>query len=297
MRKLTEFLDENKIQYVKEKNASEFTTFKIGGKCFAVYPENEDEFISVISFCEDNGVKYIVIGCGSNVLFSDEGYNGAVIMTQKLSKISVTDKIITAECGAQLAAVCKSAYKNGLAGLEFAYGIPGSVGGAVFMNAGAYSGEIKDVTVKVRVYSTREKRIMKFDNETCGFGYRTSAFQTGEYIILSAEFELTEADKVEIKARMDDFIGRRKSKQPLNYPSAGSAFKRYPGRYTGQMIEEAGLKGYTVGGAQVSEKHAGFIINKGGATADDVIKLIEHIKSVIKEREGIEIETEVRKID
>lgn len=297
MRKLTEFLDENKIQYVKEKNASEFTTFKIGGKCFTVYPENEDEFISVISFCEDNGVKYIVIGCGSNVLFSDEGYNGAVIMTQKLSKISVTDKIITAECGAQLAAVCKSAYKNGLAGLEFAYGIPGSVGGAVFMNAGAYGGEIKDVTVKVRVYSTKEKRIMEFDNETCGFGYRTSAFQTGEYIILSAEFELTEADKVEIKARMDDFIGRRKSKQPLNYPSAGSAFKRYPGRYTGQIIEEAGLKGYTVGGAQVSEKHAGFIINKGGATADDVIKLIEHIKSVIKEREGIEIETEVRKID
>ena len=297
MRKLTEFLDENKIQYVKEKNASEFTTFRIGGKCFAVYPENEDEFISVISFCEDNGVKYIVIGCGSNVLFSDEGYNGAVIMTQKLSKISVTDKIITAECGAQLAAVCKSAYKNGLAGLEFAYGIPGSVGGAVFMNAGAYGGEIKDVTVKVRVYSTKEKRIMEFDNETCGFGYRTSAFQTGEYIILYAEFELTEADKVEIKARMDDFIGRRKSKQPLNYPSAGSAFKRYPGRYTGQMIEEAGLKGYTVGGAQVSEKHAGFIINKGGATADDVIKLIEHIKSVIKEREGIEIETEVRKID
>ncbi len=297
MRKLTEFLDENKIQYVKEKNASEFTTFRIGGKCFTVYPENEDEFISVISFYEDNGVKYIVIGCGSNVLFSDEGYNGAVIMTQKLSKISVTDKIIKAECGAQLAAVCKSAYKNGLAGLEFAYGIPGSVGGAVFMNAGAYGGEIKDVTVKVRVYSTKEKRIMEFDNETCGFGYRTSAFQTGEYIILSAEFELTEADKVEIKARMDDFIGRRKSKQPLNYPSAGSAFKRYPGRYTGQMIEEAGLKGYTVGGAQVSEKHAGFIINKGGATADDVIKLIEHIKSVIKEREGIEIETEVRKID
>ncbi|MBQ7699104.1 MAG: UDP-N-acetylmuramate dehydrogenase [Clostridia bacterium] len=297
MDRLKRFLSDNNVYYNENKKASEFTTFRIGGECFAVYPKDEAELIKTVSFCKEFGIKYIVLGCGSNVLFSDKGYNGAVIMTQSLNAVEVNDGVIKAGCGATLISVCKAALDNGLSGIEFAYGIPGSVGGAVFMNAGAYGGEMKDIVIKVKAYSASDGKIVEFNTEKCGFGYRESVFSGGGYIILSAEMKLTRVEKTEIKAVMDDLLGRRKSKQPLNYPSAGSVFKRYPGRYTGQMIEEAGLKGYTIGGAQVSEKHAGFIINVGGATADDVIKLIDHIKEVIKDREGIDIETEVRVIE
>lgn len=297
MIKLIEFLNNRKIRYVDNKKASEFTSFRIGGECFAVYPENEDEIKETVRFCSDNGIKFVVIGCGSNVLFDDEGYNGAVIMTQSLNKVIVNGQKITAGCGATLISVCKAALENGLSGVEFAYGIPGSVGGAVFMNAGAYGGEFKDVIISVTAYSVIDDKIVIFDNESCKFGYRESVFSDGGYVILSAEIELNKSDKTEIKAKMDDLLGRRKDKQPLNYPSAGSAFKRYPGRYTGQMIEQAGLKGYSIGGAQVSEKHAGFIINKGGATAKDVTELIDFIKKTVKAREGIDIEAEIRVID
>ena len=296
MDKLKNYLIDKNITFTADKNASEFTSFRIGGSCFAVYPANESELISTAGFCKDNGIRFIVIGCGSNVLFSDKGYEGAVIMTQSINSVTVKDETVTAGCGAPLISVCKAALKNSLSGVEFAYGIPGSVGGAVFMNAGAYGGEMKDVVKSVRAYSVSDGNIIELSTEECDFGYRSSVFSCGGYIILSAEMKLKKADKYEIKAVMDDLLGRRKSKQPLNYPSAGSAFKRYPGRYTGQMIEAAGLKGYTVGGAQVSEKHAGFIINKGGATAADVIKLIDYIKQIIKEREGVEIETEIRVI-
>lgn len=297
MERLKEYLINNEIEYNENKKASEFTSFKIGGECFAIYPKNEKELLCTAEFCRDANISYSVLGCGSNVLISDRGCKGAVILTQKLNGVNCNDNVISANCGAQLATVCKTAYKNGLTGLEFAYGIPGSVGGAVFMNAGAYGGETKDVITKVRAYSKTGRKIVELSNAECDFGYRHSVFESSDYIILSAEYTLKPADKSEIKALMDDYIDRRKSKQPLNYPSAGSVFKRYPGRYTGQMIEQAGLKGYTVGGAQVSEKHAGFIINRGGATAKDVIDLIEHIKSVVKEREGVEIETEIRVMD
>lgn len=297
MDKLKEFLNENNIKFIENKKASEFTTFRIGGECFAVYPKTERELIRTAEFCKENRIRYMILGCGSNVLFSDNGYNGAVIMTQALNNVEVKGGIITAWCGAALISVCKAALDNGLSGVEFAYGIPGSVGGAVFMNAGAYGGEIKDVVTRVRAYSVSQDKIIELTNEECKFGYRESVFSNGGYIILSAEMMLNKADKSEIKALMDDLLGRRKDKQPLNYPSAGSTFKRYPGRYTGQMIEAAGLKGYTIGGAQVSEKHAGFVINKGGATAKDVTQLIEYIRKVIKEREGVDIETEVRVIE
>ena len=296
MDKLKDYLTDNNIAFRTDKNASEFTSFRIGGRYFTVYPANESELINTVGFCKENGIRFIIIGCGSNVLFSDEGYNGAVIMTQALNKVEVNGDTVTAGCGAPLISVCKAALKNSLSGVEFAYGIPGSVGGAVFMNAGAYGGEMKDVVKSVRAYKVEDGRIIEFKTEECDFGYRCSAFSNGGYIILSAEMKLNKAEKEEIKSVMDDLLGRRKSKQPLNYPSAGSVFKRYPGRYTGQMIEAAGLKGYSIGGAQVSEKHAGFIINKGGATAEDVVKLIEHIKQVIKEREGVDIETEIRVI-
>ncbi len=296
MADIKDYLNENGIPYDDNKYAKDFTTFKIGGRCFAVYPGDADGLVSTVRFCRENGVRYTVIGCGSNVLFSDNGFDGVVIITTGIKSVKREGNVIKADCGAALHTVCKAAYNGSLTGLEFAYGIPGSIGGAVFMNAGAYGGEMKDVISKVTAYSVRDGKTIEFDNASCGFGYRNSVFTSGDHIVLSAEISLEKGDKDEIKAKMDDLLGRRKSKQPLNYPSAGSAFKRYPGRYTGQMIEEAGLKGYTVGGAQVSEKHAGFIINKGGATADDVMKLIGYIKEVIRKREGVEIEPEIRVI-
>ena len=297
MNDLKKYLAENDIKFTENKKASEFTTFRIGGECFAVYPKNVKELTDATRFCDTNGIKCVIIGCGSNVLFADKGYDGAVIMTQGINAVETDDDFITAGCGATLISVCKAALDRCLSGVEFAYGIPGSVGGAVFMNAGAYGGEMKDVVEYVKAYSRKDGKIIKLNNVECEFDYRKSVFSDGEYVILSTKLKLKPGDKKEIKAVMDDLLGRRKDKQPLNYPSAGSAFKRYPGRYTGQMIEAAGLKGYTVGGAQVSEKHAGFIINKGGASADDVLTLIDHIKTVIKEREGVIIEPEIRVID
>lgn len=294
MDRLEDFLIDHNIPFTGDKNASEFTTFRIGGPCFAVYPKTETAMTGTVDFCVDNGIKYCVLGCGSNVLIPDAGFDGAVILTQFLKGVSVKDGVITAGCGATLVSVCRAALKHGLTGMEFAYGIPGSVGGAVFMNAGAYGGEMKDAVSSVRAYSVKERKTVTLRGDECDFGYRTSVFENGDMIILSAELKLGSGEKDEIKAKMDDLLGRRKAKQPLNYPSAGSAFKRYPGRYTGQMIEEAGLKGFSIGGAQVSEKHAGFIINKGGATAQDVIDLTEYIKKVIREREGVDIETEIR---
>ena len=294
MLKFKAVLDEKCIKYAENKKASEFTTFRIGGDCFVIYPENENELITVISECCDKDIKYVLIGCGSNVLFPDNGYDGAVIMTQKLSYFSIDGDIITAGCGTQLSAVCKAALNASLQGLEFAYGIPGSLGGAVFMNAGAYGGEMRDVIKNVRAYSVAERCIRSFPCDECDFGYRHSLFSSGDYVILSADIILKHGEYDEIRTVMDDLINRRKTKQPLNYPSAGSAFKRYPGRYTGQMIEEAGLKGFHIGGAEVSEKHAGFIINKGNATCCDVLSLMDHIICKIREREGITIEPEIR---
>lgn len=296
MERLIEYLKKNGIPFAENKKASEFTTFRIGGGCFTVYPASVSELTGTVGCCIENGIGYTVIGCGSNVLFPDEGYGGAVIMTQSVNGVRAEGELIYACAGAPLHTVCRAAYGAGLSGAEFAYGIPGSLGGAVFMNAGAYGGEMKDIVGSVTAYIPSTGEIRTFSAEECGFSYRHSAFEDNEAIILSAVLSLRRAERDEIKALMDDLIERRKTKQPLNYPSAGSTFKRYPGRYTGQMIEEAGLKGYAVGGAQVSEKHAGFIINKGGATCKDVLTLIDHIKNVIREREGIDIECEVRLI-
>ena len=296
MKDLTEFLDINGIPHAARR-ASDITTFKVGGPCTVVYPGSERELISVVDECVDSGIKFVVLGCGSNVLFRDSGYDGAVILTQSLNPVRVEADTVYAGCGAPLHTICRAAYDAGLSGAEFAYGIPGSLGGAVFMNAGAYGGEMKDIVSSVTAYSVADRRTVTLSCEECGFGYRHSVFEDNGFIVLSASLRLSRGDKTEIRALMDDLINRRKTKQPLNYPSAGSTFKRYPGRYTGQMIEEAGLKGFTVGGAQVSEKHAGFVINKGGATAEDILNLIDRVKAVIKEREGIDIECEIRVID
>lgn len=285
------------LTYSENEPLAPLSTFKIGGKAdFAVYPLSQEGLVAAVTAAKDCEVRYGVFGNGSNLLFADEGFRGAAIFTTKMNKVRREGNILIADAGASLTGLAVTAMKAGLSGLEFAYGIPGSVGGAVYMNAGAYDGEIASVVTK-SFYHTPDMpsdEVAWLEGDAQGFGYRTSAYQGSDKLILSAHFALKEGDPVEIKAKMDDFMARRRSKQPLEYPSAGSTFKRYPGYFTAQLIDEAGLKGLTIGGAQVSEKHAGFVINRGTATAKDVLDLIERIKSAIYEKNGICISTEVQ---
>ena len=233
-----------------------------------------------------------VLGKGSNILVRDSGIRGVVVSTEKLDKITVDGNKLICQSGASFTYAAIVARDNGLSGLTFAYGIPGSVGGAVYMNAGAYGGQISDVVVKTTYYDAENDEVRECEEHN--FGYRESVFKENRsWYIISSEFELTPGDPATIKAEMDDYMERRRSKQPLEFPSAGSTFKRYPGHFTGQLIEESGLKGARVGGAEVSTKHAGFVINRDNATADDVLNLIDHIKSVIKNNYGFELECEV----
>ena len=273
---------------------SSHTTFRIGGDAsLFVSPADEDQLIGVISFLEKNGIRYFLLGKGSNVLFDDAGYDGAVVSTSKLDKISVCGNEITAQCGASFTYLASVAAGNSLSGLEFAYGIPGSVGGAVFMNAGAYGSETAAVLKSSRYLDISDCTVKTLPLEEHLFGYRDSVFRHRRFIHLSSVFALQAGDKAQIRAYMNELMQRRRDKQPLEYPSAGSVFKRYPGRYTAQMIDEAGLRGLSVGGAQVSEKHAGFIVNKGNATSSDVIALVGKVREAIRDKYGIEIECEI----
>ncbi|MCD8006475.1 MAG: UDP-N-acetylmuramate dehydrogenase [Oscillospiraceae bacterium] len=272
----------------------EHTSFKIGGSCdIMIFPNSIDSLRELISEVD----RYIILGNGSNVLFSDNGYRGAIfVLGSDMSEIDVDGEYITASAGASLARVCKTALDNALTGLEFAYGIPGSVGGAVFMNAGAYGGEMKDVVSEVTCIN-QSGEIITYPSDKLDFSYRRSRFTNSGEIIVSAKFRLSHGDKDAIKARMDELIARRKSRQPLEYPSAGSTFKRPEGTYAGLVIEESGLKGYSIGGAKVSDKHANFVINTGNATAADVMNLISHIKKTVLEKTGYELECEVKLIE
>ncbi len=285
---------ENKIDMRQNELMSRHTTFRIGGSA-ALYliPQTVDALKELCGFIKETDVRYYIIGNGSNLLFDDAGFNGAVVATSALSAISTTELQITAESGAQLINVCKKSRADGLSGLEFAYGIPGSVGGAVYMNAGAYGGEIAHVLMESSYLDPTDLAVHTLSNTAHCYGYRESVYMRNHNIILSSTFGLQKGNSDEIGNTMNDYMNRRITKQPLEYPSAGSVFKRYPGRYTGQMIEELGLKGYSIGGAQVSEKHAGFIINRGNATARDVLDLIEHIQKTILEHFGCELECEM----
>ncbi len=296
---LEEYLEdaekEGRLSYRKDIPLSTVSTFRIGGNTsYAIYPLDTDELAALCALCRSVSVPFIVIGNGSNLLFDDSGYEGAVILTTQIKDITVNGNTVTAGCGVSLTHLSSVVAQKGLCGLEFAYGIPGSVGGALFMNAGAYGGEMKDVTVSVTCYDTDTDEIYDISCDECCFGYRESVFQNSGKIILSANFSLSEGNTDEITEKMNCLMQQRIDKQPLNYPSAGSVFKRYPGYFAGKLIEDAGLKGFTVGGAQVSEKHAGFIINVGNATASDVLSLVEHIKGVIKDNVGIELQCELR---
>lgn len=273
-------------------------TFRVGGDCDVFIEVSSAEALKeLITLAYEQNVRYFVLGNGSNVLFSDEGYEGVILhIGQKMNKIGLLDDgSIYAEAGASLSRVCTFAMENSLTGLEFAYGIPGYVGGAVFMNAGAYGGEIKDVFVSADII-TEDGEQLTLDLSDMEMSYRYSKLMINGSIVTSAVFKLQSGDKAQIKAKMDELMGKRKAKQPIEYPSAGSTFKRPEGYYAGALIEQSGLRGYSVGGACVSEKHCGFVINKGGATAKDIRTLIKDVQRIVQEKHGVLMEPEVRYI-
>ena len=289
------FADEHGIKYLEHEDLSKHTSFKIGGPA-EIYakPSSEEQVCKIIKFTKENGIKLLPLGKGSNVLVSDEGIDGIVMnFGSEFSKINLIDEeTIYCEAGTSLAALCNFALENSLSGLEFAYGIPGSVGGAVFMNAGAYGGEIKDVILYAD-HADKEGNTGRFSGEQLQMSYRHSAYSGKEYFITGAAFKLKKGDKAEIKAKMDDLLGRRFDKQPMDKPSAGSTFKRPEGAFASALIDQCGLKGYRVGGAEVSTKHAGFVVNIGGATCADVLALIKDVQEKVKNDTGYFLEPEV----
>ncbi|MBS6546931.1 MAG: UDP-N-acetylmuramate dehydrogenase [Butyricicoccus pullicaecorum] len=273
------------------------TTFQIGGPAEVfVQPRNLGAFMTALQVARESGLPLTVIGRGSNLLVRDEGVPGVVLCTCGMNGVRVEGRRVIAEAGATMAQLAQAALHAGLTGAEFAAGIPGTVGGGVFMNAGAYDGEMSGIVTR-SVYMDENGGSCALSGAEQAFGYRTSIYkQHPEWVIIEAECLLKPGDPAEIRAKMDDFARRRREKQPLNFPSAGSTFKRPEGYFAGRLIEGAGLKGASVGGAQVSEKHAGFVINHGGATCADVTALIEHIQKTVFDRFGVHLECEVRTI-
>lgn len=271
------------------------TSFRIGGPAdILVMPSDASQLEKVVAEARAEGLPLTIIGNGSNLLVKDKGIRGVVVkLGNALRGMECDGERLIAEAGVSLAAVANKAAACGLTGLEFAVGIPGSIGGAVFMNAGAYDGEMCKVVAKVTVL-TADGQVKVFSNDVLEFGYRHSSIQDNGAIIISVEMQLSKGDINEIKAKMADFTNRRTSKQPLDIPNAGSMFRRPPGHYAGTLIEEAGLKGYTVGGAQVSTKHAGFVVNVGDATAADVLRLIGDVQDKVYAHAGVRLEPEVR---
>ena len=274
---------------------SEHTTFKVGGPADAfVEPQTMAQLIHVIRACREEDVPYFVLGLGSDLLVGDGGFRGVMVACPEgLDAIEVSGTRITCQPGAAIADVSRAAEEHSLTGLEFACGIPGSVGGAVFMNAGAYDGCIADVLASVTVLG-QEGDVFDLPVEDLDLGYRTSRVRTQGLVVLSATFALESGDRWDICAKMADLTERRQAKQPLELPSAGSTFKRPEGHFAGKLITDAGLKGYQVGGAAVSTKHAGFVVNLGGATAADIRAVIAHVQDEVQRQFGVELEPEVR---
>ncbi len=282
----------------KGEMLSNHTTFKIGGpaKLFCE-PANLQQLEQIIDGCKRLNVRYYVLGNGSNVLFSDSGYDGVIVHVGKnMSEIDVKGNTITAMAGAHLGRLSRIAAQNSLTGLEFAAGIPGSVGGGVYMNAGAYGGEIRDVLKEV-VLLDEKGQFRTLAADQLELGYRTSIFARKPCCLVQATFCLQPGNREESEARMRDFMQRRKEKQPLEWPSAGSTFKRPEGAFAAALIDQCGLKGYRVGGAAVSEKHSGFVVNLGGATCEDVIRLTDDVARIVKERTGFVLEREIRVVE
>lgn len=296
---------QNKIEWIRKlgeqveilvaEPMKNHTTFRIGGPADALaLPKTPEEVAEVVHFCHEHAQPYYVLGNGSNLLVSDEGYRGLVLqLYRNFNDIQVNGETITVQSGAMLAAVARAAYQTGLTGLEFASGIPGTIGGAVVMNAGAYGGEMKNVLKEVTVL-TKEGEVLVIPAKALELGYRTSVIPKNGWIVLGAVLQLKKGDQEQILARMEELKEQRITKQPLDLPSAGSTFKRPKGYFAGKLIMDAGLRGFTVGGAQVSEKHCGFVVNRGNATAADVWELICEVKRRVKEITGVELEPEVK---
>ena len=292
---LVKVLDEDQIK--PEEPMKNHVTFRVGGPAdFFVTPKNYEELSWVLKCCAKYEMPCYIMGNGSNLLVSDQGYRGVVIqLFRQLNDIQCEGNVIRAQAGALLSAVANRALEEKLTGFEFAAGIPGTLGGACVMNAGAYGGEMKDVLKSVAVLTREGERITLQKNEL-ELGYRTSIIAKKNYIVLEAEIELEVGDAEEIKAVMDDLKERRTTKQPLEYPSAGSTFKRPEGYFAGKLIQDSGLQVFQVGGAQVSEKHCGFVINKDQATAADIAELIRQVQDRVEEKFGVRLETEVKRL-
>ena len=270
-------------------------SFRTGGPAAAfLVPEDEGTMLRLLAVLSENKAPFYILGNGTNVVFCDESLPYFIISTENLQGISMTEEgYISAQAGAALSRVATFAYENSLTGMEFASGIPGSAGGGVLMNAGAYGGELKDIILSVRCCQRDGSSVRELSGEDCDFRYRHSIFQSGEYVVLSAVFRLKKGEKNSIAAKMKELNARRREKQPLDLPSAGSAFKRPEGYYAAALIEQCGLKGTSVGGAQVSEKHAGFIVNTGKATSADLKALLTLVSNTVKEKTGIELQREI----
>lgn len=278
-----------------EEPMKKHTTFRLGGPAdYFLCPRDAGQVAGILHICREEGLPWFVLGNGSNLLVSDAGYRGVVIQIYKnMNQVWIDGEKITAQAGALLSAVSKKAMEAGLSGIEFASGIPGTLGGAAVMNAGAYGGEMKDVLETVKIL-TPEGEVRTLLAEELELGYRTSIIKEKGYLVLEAVMKLSQGDQEAIRARMEELKVQRVSKQPLEYPSAGSTFKRPEGYFAGKLIQDSGLRGYRVGGAQVSEKHCGFVINTGEASAADVACLIRDVQKQVYEKFGVKLETEVK---
>ena len=276
---------------------SRHTTFRVGGPAdFFVTPKAKEEVRDVIRICKEAGMPYYIIGNGSNLLVSDAGYRGVIVQIYKeMNEVKVEGDLVKAQAGALLSGIAAKALGAELSGFEFASGIPGTIGGACVMNAGAYGGEMKDVLESVTVL-TGEGKIIELGRNELELGYRTSVIAKKGYIVLGAVLKLERGDGEKIKTYMDELKEKRVTKQPLEYPSAGSTFKRPEGYFAGKLIEDAGLRGFQVGGAQVSQKHCGFVINRDHATAADIMELMRQVQIRVKENSGVDLEPEVKRL-
>ncbi len=282
------------LSFKKDFSLKEKCYMRVGGKAkYACFPKDTDQLTEAVRYCREENIRYIIIGNASNTVFTDGGFDGCVIFTGELVQISTQGCRITASCGVSLNQLSRTALEKGLSGLEFAYGIPGTVGGGIYMNAGAYGGQLSDVFEKAVCLDSNGNTV-EVTKEDMRLGYRTSALQENGYTLLYADFALKSGDRAEIKRIMDANMAARREKQPLEYPSCGSTFKRPEGHFAGALIEQCGLKGFTYGGAQVSEKHAGFIINRDNATAADVLGCIELVRQKVFEQTGVMLEPEIR---
>ena len=287
-----EFYDINDIKI--DEKLSEYVNFKVGGPAdILLIPNSKEQVIKSIKICKENNIPFYLIGNGSQILGREGGFRGVVLSLKNVKNIYVDGEKIEAECGVMLKEVSDKAIENSLTGFEFACGIPGTIGGAVFMNAGAYDGEISKVIESAEVID-ENCNIIRLSREELDFGYRSSLVMKKGYTVLSAVFKLEKGQVKTIKELIEDLTNKRESKQPLEYPSAGSTFKRPTGYFAGKLIQDAGLKGYSIGGAAVSEKHSGFVINKGNATAKDITDLIKHIQDEVKKQFGVDLHPEVR---